>query len=144
MPTPPQMHNKGNYIISLGLLCRWLGEQAENMGVDIYPGFAAAEVLYHEDGALKGSVKGVATGDMGVGKDGKAKPQIISAVWNYMPNRRFLRKAVMAHSPSNYCKNSICVMTHNRKLMVSALRNYGKSPKRNHSPVKLSTPLAGP
>ncbi len=67
MPTPPQMHNKGNYIISLGLLCRWLAEQAENMGVDIYPGFAAAEVLYHEDGA----VKGVATGDMGVGKDGK-------------------------------------------------------------------------
>ncbi|MCH9852253.1 MAG: electron transfer flavoprotein-ubiquinone oxidoreductase [Alphaproteobacteria bacterium] len=66
MPTPPQMHNKGNYIISLGLLCRWLGEQAENMGIDIYPGFAAAEVLYHEDGA----VKGVATGDMGIGKDG--------------------------------------------------------------------------
>ena len=67
MPTPPQMHNKGNYIISLGMLCRWLAEQAENMGVDIYPGFAAAEILYHEDG----SVKGVATGDMGVGKDGK-------------------------------------------------------------------------
>ncbi|MCH9844830.1 MAG: electron transfer flavoprotein-ubiquinone oxidoreductase [Alphaproteobacteria bacterium] len=67
MPTPPQMHNKGNYIISLGLLCRWLGEQAENMGIDIYPGFAAAEILYHEDGA----VKGVATGDMGIGKDGK-------------------------------------------------------------------------
>ncbi len=66
MPTPPQMHNKGNYIISLGLLCRWLGEQAENMGIDIYPGFAAAEILYHEDGA----VKGVATGDMGIGKDG--------------------------------------------------------------------------
>ena len=66
MPTPPQMHNKGNYIISLGLLCRWLAEQAENMGIEIYPGFAAAEVLYHEDGA----VKGVATGDMGVNKDG--------------------------------------------------------------------------
>lgn len=66
MPTPPQMHNKGNYIVSLGRLCRWLGEQAEALGVEVYPGFAAAEVLYHEDG----SVKGVATGDMGIAKDG--------------------------------------------------------------------------
>ena len=47
MPTPPQMHNTGNYVISLGNLCRWLGEQAEALGVEIYPGFAAAEVLYH-------------------------------------------------------------------------------------------------
>ena len=67
LPTPPQMSNHGNYIISLGNLCRWLGEQAEALGVEIYPGFAAAEVLYHEDG----SVKGVATGDMGLGKDGQ-------------------------------------------------------------------------
>lgn len=67
LPTPPQMHNEGNFIISLGNLCRWLGEQAEALGVEIYPGFAAAEVLYHEDG----SVKGIATGDMGVGKDGQ-------------------------------------------------------------------------
>ena len=64
---PPPMHNKGNYIISLANLCRWLGEQAEALGVEIYPGFAGAEVLYHEDG----SVKGVATGDMGIGKDGE-------------------------------------------------------------------------
>ncbi|MCX8146716.1 MAG: NAD(P)/FAD-dependent oxidoreductase, partial [Azovibrio sp.] len=67
LPTPPHMHNHGNYIISLGNLCRWLAEQAEALGVEIYPGFAAAEVLYHADG----SVKGVATGDMGVGKDGQ-------------------------------------------------------------------------
>ena len=67
LPTPPQMHNAGNYIISLGNLCRWLGEQAEVLGVEIYPGFAAAEVLYHADG----SVKGVATGDLGIGKDGE-------------------------------------------------------------------------
>lgn len=59
--------NHGNYIISLGNLCRWLGEQAEAMGVEIYPGFAAAEVLYNDDGA----VYGVATGDMGVGPDGE-------------------------------------------------------------------------
>ncbi len=67
MPTPPQMHNKGNYIISLGNLCRWLAEQAEELGVEIFPGFAAAEVLYDDQGA----VRGVATGDMGIGKDGE-------------------------------------------------------------------------
>jgi len=67
LPTPPQMGNHGNYIISLGNLARWLGEQAEALGVEIYPGFAAAELLYHEDG----SVKGVATGDLGIGKDGE-------------------------------------------------------------------------
>ena len=67
LPTPPTMNNHGNYIISLGNLCRWLGQQAEGLGVEIYPGFAAAEVLYREDG----SVKGVATGDMGIGKDGQ-------------------------------------------------------------------------
>lgn len=64
---PPSMQNEGNYIISLGQLTRWLAEQAEAMGVEIYPGFAASEVLYHEDG----SVKGIATGDMGIGKDGE-------------------------------------------------------------------------
>ena len=67
LPTPPQMNNHGNFIISLGNVCRWLAGQAEEMGVEIYPGFAASEVLYHEDG----SVKGVATGDMGIGKDGQ-------------------------------------------------------------------------
>jgi electron-transferring-flavoprotein dehydrogenase len=61
------MHNHGNYIISLGNLCRWLAGQAEELGVEIFAGFAAAEVLYHEDGA----VKGVATGDMGIGRDGQ-------------------------------------------------------------------------
>jgi electron-transferring-flavoprotein dehydrogenase len=66
MPTPPSMNNHGNYIISLGNFCRWLGEQAEALGVEIYPGFPAAEVLYDD----LGRVKGVATGDMGIGKDG--------------------------------------------------------------------------
>ncbi|MFQ5993781.1 MAG: electron transfer flavoprotein-ubiquinone oxidoreductase [Acidiferrobacterales bacterium] len=67
LPTPSQMKNHGNYIISLGSLCRWLAEQAEVLGVEIYPGFAAAEVLYHENDR----VRGVATGNMGVGRDGK-------------------------------------------------------------------------
>ncbi|OSI20852.1 electron transfer flavoprotein-ubiquinone oxidoreductase [Neisseria dumasiana] len=67
LPVTPNFDNHGNYIISLGMLCRWLAEQAENLGVEIYPGFAASEVLYHPDG----SVKGIATGNMGVGKDGE-------------------------------------------------------------------------
>ena len=66
---PKTMHNDGNYIISLGNLCRWLAEQAEAWGVEIFPGFAASEVLYNDDG----SVKGIATGDMGIGRDGEKK-----------------------------------------------------------------------
>ncbi|MCP1659785.1 electron transfer flavoprotein-ubiquinone oxidoreductase [Neisseria perflava] len=67
LPVTPNFNNHGNYIISLGELVRWLAEQAENLGVEIYPGFAATEILYHDDG----SVKGIATGNMGVGKDGE-------------------------------------------------------------------------
>ena len=66
---PPILSNKGMYTLSLGNLSRWLAEQAEALGVEIYPGFAAAEVLYHGDGR----VKGVATGDMGIGREGKPR-----------------------------------------------------------------------
>ena len=66
---PADLHNTGNYAISLGNLCRWLGEQAEALGVNIFPGFAAAEVLYDENGA----VKGIATGDMGISAEGEQK-----------------------------------------------------------------------
>jgi electron-transferring-flavoprotein dehydrogenase len=68
---PACFRNHGNYVISLGNVCRWLGRQAEALGVEIFPGFAAAEVLYNEAGELSGSVRGVATGDMGIGRDGK-------------------------------------------------------------------------
>ena len=71
---PKTMHNQGNYIVSLGNLCRWLAEQAEQLGVEIFPGFAAAEVLYQEDG----SVKGIVTGDMGISESGEQKD-------SYMP-----------------------------------------------------------
>lgn len=66
---PPFMNNKGCYTVSLGNLCRWLAGQAEALGVEIFPGFAAAEILWNEDG----SVKGVATGDMGIARDGSKK-----------------------------------------------------------------------
>ncbi|MGH1431506.1 MAG: electron transfer flavoprotein-ubiquinone oxidoreductase [Neptuniibacter sp.] len=71
---PKTMHNQGNYIVSLGNVCRWLAEQAEQLGVEIFPGFAAAEVLYNDDG----SVKGIATGDMGISEAGEQKD-------SYMP-----------------------------------------------------------
>ena len=70
LPTPPQMHNAGNYIVSLGNVVRWLGAQAEALGVEIYPGFAAAELLYDD----AGRVRGVATGDMGITRSGEPGP----------------------------------------------------------------------
>jgi electron-transferring-flavoprotein dehydrogenase len=66
---PKTMHNQGNYIISLGNLCRWLAQQAENLGVEIYPGFAAQEALFDENGV----VRGIVTGDLGVDREGKPK-----------------------------------------------------------------------
>ncbi|MEZ5567272.1 MAG: electron transfer flavoprotein-ubiquinone oxidoreductase [Halioglobus sp.] len=71
---PKPTHNDGNYIVSMGNVCRWLAEQAEGLGVEVYPGFAAAEILYHDDGR----VKGIATGDMGISAEGEQKD-------SYMP-----------------------------------------------------------
>ena len=71
---PKPTHNDGNYIVSMGNVCRWLAEQAESLGVEVYPGFAASEVLYNDDG----SVKGIATGDMGISAEGEQKD-------SYMP-----------------------------------------------------------
>ncbi len=93
LPTPPQMHNHGNYVISLGNVVRWLSEQAEALEVEVYPGFAAAEVLYHEDG----SVKGVATGDMGITKTGEQGP-------NYQPGMELhARQTIFAEG----CRGSL-------------------------------------
>lgn len=69
LPTPPQMHNHGNYIVSLGDVVRWLGAQAEALGVEIYPGFAAAEILEEN-----GRITGIATGDMGISRTGEPGP----------------------------------------------------------------------
>ena len=91
---PPLMSNHGNFIVSLGNVCRWLATKAEALGVEIYPGFAAAEVLYDADGA----VVGVATGDMGIGKDGE--PTASSpAAWSCAPSTRCSPKARAASSP---------------------------------------------
>jgi electron-transferring-flavoprotein dehydrogenase len=79
--TPKTMHNEGNYIVSMGNVCRWLAEQAEQLGVEVFPGFAAAETIYNEDG----SVGGVITGDMGVGENGEHKD-------GYMPGMELRAK----------------------------------------------------
>ncbi|MDQ2701777.1 MAG: electron transfer flavoprotein-ubiquinone oxidoreductase [Pseudomonadota bacterium] len=76
LPVPPGMHNKGNFIVSLGALCAWLAPQAEALGVEIYPGFAAASVLHDDDGR----VAGVRIGDMGVAKDGTHKPGFTAGI----------------------------------------------------------------
>ena len=81
---PPLMNNHGNYAVSLGNLCRWLAQQAEGLGVEIYPGFACSEVLYREDGSVRGVVAGV----MGIGKDGSNKP-------DYQPGMELLGKYVL-------------------------------------------------
>jgi len=78
---PKTMHNHGNYIASVGNLCRWLADQAEALGVEVFPGFTASEVLYNDDG----SVRGIATGDMGIGMDGAPKD-------SYMPGMELLAK----------------------------------------------------
>ncbi|MBY3360146.1 electron transfer flavoprotein-ubiquinone oxidoreductase [Rhizobium laguerreae] len=81
---PPLMNNHGNYIVSLGLVCRWLATKAEELGAEIYPGFAATEVLYNDEGA----VIGVATGDMGIEKNGEPGP-------NYTRGMELLGKYVL-------------------------------------------------
>ena len=93
---PKTMHNahlgdKTNYVVSLGNLCRWLGQQAEALGVEIYPGFAAAEVVFNDDGA----VAGVTTGDMGVAADGQPKEGM------YTPGMNLLGKyTIFAECPA--------------------------------------------
>ena len=74
--TPPQMHNHGNFIVSLGALCAWLAPQAEALGVDVFPGFAASEAIFDDAGA----VKGVRIGDMGVARDGSHKPSYTEGI----------------------------------------------------------------
>jgi electron-transferring-flavoprotein dehydrogenase len=108
--TPKTMHNDGNYIISLGNLCRWLAEQAEELGVEIFPGFAAAEVVYNDDG----SVKGIATGDMGVGMDGEQKD-------SYMPGMELHAKYTL------FCEG--CRGSLGKELVQKFNLDEGKEPQ---------------
>ena len=135
MPTPPSMNNDGNYIISLGNFCRWLGEQAEALGVEIYPGFPAAEVLYDENGA----VKGIATGDMGIGKDGQ-------------PTDNYMRGMELHAKQPIFAEGCRGHLTKTRRHSPLASKNYGiliqKNPNRGWHGIRLvgrwpATPMAG-
>ncbi len=130
LPTPPQMHNHGNYIVSLGDVVRWLAAQAEALGVEIYPGFAAAELL-EEDGRIVG----IATGDMGIGKDGEAGPQPSAGHGTARPlhplRRRLPRQPVQAAHGAIQPARRVSI----RRPMASASRNCGRSRPRSTSPA---------
>jgi electron-transferring-flavoprotein dehydrogenase len=81
LPTPPQQRNHGNFIVSLGAMCRWLADHAESAGVDVFPGFAAADIHYREDGG----VGGVIIGDMGVGRDGNPRDTYVQGIAIHAP-----------------------------------------------------------
>jgi len=107
---PKTMHNEGNYIVSMGNVCRWLAEQAEEMGVEIFPGFAAQEVIYNEDG----SVAGILTGDMGVDENGNEKD-------SYMPGMELRAKyTVFAEG----CRGHL-----GKELITKFNLDEGKSPQ---------------
>jgi electron-transferring-flavoprotein dehydrogenase len=110
LPTPPQMKNHGHYVISLGLLCRWLGKQAEELGVEIYPGFPGTSVVFND----KNEVIGVKTGEMGIDKTGAHKP-------NYQPGMTLLCKQLLL---AEGCRGSLT-----QQLIHHYDLNKNKSPQ---------------
>jgi electron-transferring-flavoprotein dehydrogenase len=105
LPCPPSLHNEGNYVASLSQVVRWLGEKAEALGVEVYPGFSAAEVLYDD----KGHVRGVATRDVGLNKDG-------SKGENYEPGMELLAKqTLLAEGARGSCSEEVMAIFDLRK-----------------------------
>jgi len=138
LPTPSYMNNHGNYIVSLGNVVRWLGEQAESLGVEIYPGFAATEILFNDNG----SVKGIATGDMGVGKNGEHTDSYQQGI------ELHAKQTVFAEG----CRGSLTKMAIDRfnlrkgvepKRTELVLKNFGKSRLSNIKKGWLFTQLVG-
>ena len=125
---PPLMNNHGNYIVSLGNLCRWLATQAEALGVEIYPGFPAADIAYGE----KGEVTGVITGDLGVARDGHHKD-------SYTPGMALLGKYTLFAEGARgslakrlLAKYDLCAEGASRRNSASASRSCGSSPPGKH------------
>jgi electron-transferring-flavoprotein dehydrogenase len=129
---PPLMSNKGCYTLSLGNLCRWLGQQAESLGVEIFPGFSGAEILYHDDG----SVKGVATGDMGVAKDGSHKH-------SYQPGLElhakytFFAEGVRGHLSKQLIKKFELAKDSQPQVYGIGIKELWDIDPANHSPGKI-------
>lgn len=127
---PKQLKNEGNYVISLGQLCRWLEGKAEELGVEVYAGFAADEVLYDEGGT---AVRGIATKDMGIGKDGAPKDTFERGV------KLLARQTLFAEGARGSCSESI--MSHFDLRRDKAPQSYGlgikevwEIPEENHTP----------
>ncbi len=112
---PPLMNNHGNYAVSLGNVCRWLAQQAEGLGVEIYPGFACSEVLYRDDGSVRGVVAGV----MGIGKDGQPKDDFqpgMELIGKYV----FIAEGVRGSLAKEIIGSSICRKAASRRSSASA------------------------
>ena len=127
---PSQLHNDGNYVISLGQLCRYLGAKAEEMGVEVYPGFAASEVLFNEDLT---AVKGIATRDMGIGKDGEPKDTFERGV------ELHARQTLFAEGARGSCSEKL--ISHFKLREGKSLQTFGlgvkevwEIPEENHKP----------
>ncbi len=132
LPTPPQMKNHGNYIISLGKLCLWLSQYAENLGVEIYPGFAASEILYDTDG----KVSGIATNDMGVLKDGSKGP-------NYEPGIELIAKQTIfsegcrGHLGKELMKKFDLNIKNQNQTYAIGIKELWEIDSKNHNPGEI-------
>jgi electron-transferring-flavoprotein dehydrogenase len=135
---PQSFHNDGNYIVRLGHVVKWLGEQAEALGVEVYAGFAGSSVLFDDDDR----VAGVITGDMGVGRDGRPgsayQPGMACA-----QDTRCSPKAAAAIWASSSKRTTTCATASIRRPTVLASRNCGKCRRRRANRVWSCTPPAG-
>ena len=132
------MHNAGNYIVSLGNVCRWLGQQAEALGVEIYPGFPAAELLVED-----GRIVGIATGDMGIGKDGKPTANFQRGMELRARYTLFAEGCRGSLSQAADPTASICATAMIRRPTRSASRSCGRSPPPTTARAWSSTRSAG-
>ena len=115
-PMPPLMNNHGNYIVSMGNVCRWMAEQAEELGVEIFPGMACSELVYGDNGEVKGVVAGV----FGLEPDGSYGPGTPSRAWNCTANMSSCPKACAARCPKKSSPNTTCLPARSRRNTASA------------------------
>ena len=138
LPVPPGMNNHGNVIVSLGAMCAWLAPQAEALGVEIYPGFAAAETLHDE----AGTVLGVRIGDMGVAKDGSHKPGYTPGI-DIRAKVTVLAEGARGHLTKRLIQRFKLDATAIRRPIPSASRNCGRCRRTACRPARSCTRSAG-
>lgn len=135
---PPGMRNHGNFIVSLGAMCAWLAPQAEALGVEIYPGFAAAETLHDAND----QVIGVRIGDMGVAKDGSHKPGYTAGI-DIRAKVTVLAEGARGHLTKRLLKRFDSLPTPTRRAIRSASRSYGRCQRAVSAPARSCTRSAG-